>query len=550
MDPQRAARTAQALKDTQNAVQVANWPKAFEAAETALASGLVDPLFYKLRAVRNEQRGQIPAAIADFQAVLAFEPDNFNILTALGLCLAKVGRSSEAIQALDASLAVEPGYAPTHYNRGWTLESVGDLVGARRDYARAAELDPGDAQALGNLAMINARSSDWAAARTVAGRALQLDGRQPTANIVLAQADLAEGSIEASEKRLRGLLADTTRVAPHERCVVLSSLGDVLDRKDAPREAFAAYQQANDGLRSLNASRFLAPGVETGLRATQRLTDYFERAPRDAWRLAAPKGPPVNGARGHVFLVGFPRSGTTLLGQVLASHPDTVTLDEKDTLADLVATFMGSRADLDTLAAASAGDLEAHRTRYWSRVEALGGDVTGKVVIDKSPMASLALPVISRLFPEAKILFARRDPRDVVLSCFRRQFGVNVSTWELLTLPGAARFYDAVMRLADLYADRLDLDLRFQRHEDLVVDFEAQTRALCDFIGVDWTSSLADFAKGSRARAIATPSATQVARGLYADGAGQWRRYHDQLAPVLPQLEPWVSRFGYDASAE
>ena len=545
-DAQRSARTAQALREAQSALQAGDFPRAFAIAEGALRSGLRDMLFYKLRAVGNEQRGQLPAAIADFQTVLAAEPANHTILTALGLCLAKVGRPSEAIEVLNASLAIAPAYAATHYNRGWTLESVGDLVGARRDYARATELDPGNAQALGNLAMIHARSSDWEAARSVANRALRLDAREPTANIVLAQADFAQGQLDAAEQRLRRLLADTARVVPHERSVVLSTLGDVLDRKGSANEAFGAYEQANEGLRTLYAPRFLAPGVETSLPATQRLIRAFAGASGGAWMKPAPTA----SARGHVFLVGFPRSGTTLLGQVLAGHSDIVTLDEKDTLTDSVTAFMTSQAGLDALAAAGENELEPYRAAYWTHVAALGADDTNRVLIDKSPMASLALPLIRKLFPQAKVLFARRDPRDVVISCFRRQFGLNLSTWELLTLPGAARFYDAVMQLMAVYGEKLDLDLRFQRYEDLVSDFEGETRALCDFIGVEWRASLAEFGERSRSRAIATPSAPQVARGLYADGSGQWKRYREQLAPVLPVLEPWVDRFGYAPSGE
>jgi hypothetical protein len=120
--------------------------------------------------------------------------------------------------------------------------------------------------------------------------------------------------------------------------------------------------------------------------------------------------------------------------------------------------------------------------------------------------------------------------------------------YQLLTFEGAAAFYDAVMRLSELYRDLLPLLRHEVRYESLVEDFEPTVRAACDFIGLEWNDSMLDFAAKARTRGISTPSAAQVARGLNREGQGAWRRYRDQMAPVLPLLEPWLERFGYDPS--
>jgi hypothetical protein len=171
--------------------------------------------------------------------------------------------------------------------------------------------------------------------------------------------------------------------------------------------------------------------------------------------------------------------------------------------------------------------------------------VAGKVFVDKQPVNTVYLPLIAKLFPNAKILFALRDPRDVVLSCFRRRFEVNDSNFEMLTLESTARYYDRMMQLGERYRACLPLTLREVRHEALVEDFEGQLRELCTFIGLDWNEAMRNFSEHARSRAIATPSAMQVTRGLNREGLGQWRRYADDLAPVLPILEPWVVRFDY-----
>ena len=158
---------------------------------------------------------------------------------------------------------------------------------------------------------------------------------------------------------------------------------------------------------------------------------------------------------------------------------------------------------------------------------------------------SVNLPLVAKLFPGARILFARRDPRDVVLSCFRRRFGMNPSMYQLLTLEGSAAYYGAVMRLSELYAGLLPLPRRLVRYESLVEDFDATARAACEFLGLEWSEELRDFAAKARTRGITTPSAAQVARGLNRDGQGTWRRYLPQMAPVLPMLRPWIEAFGY-----
>ena len=163
------------------------------------------------------------------------------------------------------------------------------------------------------------------------------------------------------------------------------------------------------------------------------------------------------------------------------------------------------------------------------------------------PLSSVQLPVVAKLFPNARVLFARRDPRDVVLSCFRRRFGMNPAMYQLLTLEGAAAYYDAVMRLVGA------LPRSFARSRSTWFATKAWSRtskstarAACDFLGLEWDQGLMDFAAKARTRGISTPSAAQVARGLNREGQGVWRRYREQMAPVLPILEPWVERFGYD----
>jgi hypothetical protein len=143
------------------------------------------------------------------------------------------------------------------------------------------------------------------------------------------------------------------------------------------------------------------------------------------------------------------------------------------------------------------------------------------------------------------VIFAVRDPRDVVLSCFRRLFALNPYTIEFLSLGNTARFYDETMRLADRYRAAIDFAIAEIRNEDLVADFEGQARVVCDFIGTSYDPKMASFGESARGRRISTPSSIQLRRGITHDSIGHWRFYEKQLATVLPIIAPWVERFGY-----
>ncbi|MES2059284.1 MAG: sulfotransferase, partial [Pseudomonadota bacterium] len=190
--------------------------------------------------------------------------------------------------------------------------------------------------------------------------------------------------------------------------------------------------------------------------------------------------------------------------------------------------------------------VERLRATYWERVHQLGGPVEGKVLVDMNPFNGLKLPIIARLFPDARIVIMRRDPRDVMLSCFRISFTPGTAAWALSDLTEAARHYDALMRLIDRCRETLPLAYHEVRYDRLVTEFEPTVHALADFIGLEWTDEFTRFDRTAKSRGVRTASETQVRKGLY-NGGGQWRRYADALAPVLPILDPWIARFGSDA---
>ncbi|MEO8123225.1 MAG: sulfotransferase [Burkholderiales bacterium] len=456
---------------------------------------------------------------------------------------ARAGNLVDASAALDLALALEPDDFRARIDAGTVAFMRADLPAARIHFEHAAALMPAEVEPLASLAAVAARQQRHGEARELAERALALRPDLVTAHMAIARADLLEGLAARAEARMTQLLALST-LNEAQRIGALDLRADARDALNRPLDAFADYADRNAILERINAPRIAAELHERRIDQAQRLARWFESAAPEQWRTRA-GADAMRPVREHVFLVGFPRSGTTLLEKMLACHPDISTLEEVDHLSTAAGALLADDSALRELANLSAVRADTAREVYWRGVESsAGGSLSGRILVDKLPLHTMALPLIARLFPDAKILFGLRDPRDVVLSCFRRRFQINAAMFEFLTLEGAARYYAAVMSLARQYRSLLPLEVHEVRHEAMVADFEGEARKTLAFVGVDWNPSVHGFAERARARAV-TPSDLQLTRGLNADGVGQWRRYEASLSPVMGIIDPWLTHYGY-----
>jgi Flp pilus assembly protein TadD len=535
------------LSKIEDAAQGADRVVAINLAVDALRRGVRDPLVWGLVAEGLEMQGRRPEALRLLQTTVAAAPGDAQAWFRLGRMLFSMQRRGEAREALSRGLAIEPRNYRALIDAGTVCLRLGELAAASGHFQRAAEVAPEAAEPLSALAVVAGLGGDNACARAYAGRALALAPDLVSAQIAIARADAAEDAPAAAEQRLTRLL-ERADLSDAQRIDAFDLRAECRDALGRDADAFEDYASRNAVVRGVEAPRFVAVGVEGQGDRARRLATWLDGTPRDLWRGSA--GPDRVGAdetRRHVFLVGFPRSGTTLLEKILSSHPDIVALEEVDALGAAGNDLLAGGAGLARLAGLTPADADGRRQAYWRSVrQALGEPIAGRIFVDKMPLHTVLLPLIARLFPDARILFALRDPRDVVLSCFRRRFRMNAAMFEFLTLEGAARYYDTVMRLAESARGRLPLAIMDVRHEALVADFDGEVRRVLDFVGAPWNPSVRDFAAAARG-VPKTPSTPQVARGLNADGLAQWRRYEAQLAPVAPLLAPWAHRFGYEA---
>ena len=516
--------------------------RAAQLAEAALAQGSGDAYDCMVAALGRAERRDRAGAQALFDRALALEPDNPSVLTGLANWYRRDGRLSEAIRACDAAIAVAPDYPDAWIERGAAYAAGGSSQIARDSYARAAALAPGNPIAHAGFAALAARDGALEEAHRAATRALQLDPASLVAAGTLATIALEQGDAHAARQVLEPALA-RTRGGP-DRPQALTLLATAHERLGNHDEAFAHFARANAEFAALHDRA--VPGKLSGLGFIQAVQAGFSAVDPGLWH--GPAAAPAS-AINHVFLMGYPRSGNTLVENILASLPDVAALEERPTLAAADRRFLAGdetaiAAGLDAFARLPEPELEPLRAAYWDKVRSSGIPAQAAHFVDMDPLKGAQLPFIARLFPAARVIIMRRDPRDVVWSCFKTPFAPTTGTMEFTTLERAAAHYDATMRFMELALDRLALNVFELDYHRLVREFEPTTQALCDFAGIPWSDRVRRFDKTARSRGVSTASAGQVRKGLY-DGSGQWRPYARHLEPVMPVLQPWVERFGY-----
>jgi tetratricopeptide (TPR) repeat protein len=527
--------------DIQRALAANAIAQAARLAEAALSRGQAEPMILNLVAWRREEAGDFAGAHRLLAQALTLAPNDPLLMAAIGAVLRKEQRYDEALAVLDRALAIAPDHAAGWLERGFVFDGMRDWVQARSSYERALTLDPDMAPAAAKLADLAAKDGDAETGRRLAMRAVAIDPHNAAATCALATMDIEARDGAAAEARLSALLRHGC--SGDDRTRALTLLGDALDRQDRTAEAFDAYRHAQRNFRQIYR-RDLSPRKDrpSHRHFIEAISSQVARAP--AMTSGSPVVPVVGAAPRHVFLLGYPRSGTTLVENVLASATGVSALEERDTLIDADRVLLANDGAMPPLDALDPTLIAELRAAYWRRVAALGGS-GGETFVDMNPFNGLKLPMIARLFPDARILVMRRDPRDVVLSCYRINFTPSTAAWAFSDLEETARHYDALMRLTELCRDRLPLPFHEVRYDRLVTDFEPTVRALADFVGLPWTDEFRRFDRTAQNRGVRTASATQVRRGLY-DGRGQWRRYARELAPTLPILAPWIERFGFE----
>jgi tetratricopeptide (TPR) repeat protein len=567
-------------------------------------TGLPDPQLKQLQAHILKAQGRSGESVATYEQVVAEKPNDFESWNNLGNARFASGDTGGAIMALERARQLSPDSAVVRINLGRYYGALSRLQESLEAFQEATVVAPNDPAAFLEFGRALHKIDKGAEALPILGRAAQLDKTNPETFVAIGAvfADLEEHKqaehafriaiqvdpayaaayfelgvqlerqnrideletllkqaqshgvqgaqldyLQAVVLRRSGKLKEAfelARAIPFEavdEAIRNHFLGQVADQLGDTETAFGAFVTMNQSLResplgSLSTGTELVQDIEAAARLTSR-----------AWIDSWPKADPVRDPPAPAFLVGFLRSGTTLLDTILMGHSATQVFEELPMMVRAINAVGGMEA-IGNLGPQDVADL---RSRYFSELEKITPREPGKLLIDKNPLAILNLPTIHRTFPEAKIIFTLRHPCDVVLSCFMQVFRPTRTMSSFTDFHQTALVYDAVMRYWVQCNELMPLQTHTVRYESMVSDLESEARSLIEFLGLPWEDSLLDHQRTARERGIIrTPSYAQVTEKIYTRAQGRWVRYREYFTTVLPILEPWIERFGYPPATE
>jgi tetratricopeptide (TPR) repeat protein len=492
------------------------------------------------------RRQDYPAYFKIMEQACRQDPANSGLLLDLGAAYGMRFDYPAAERCFEKAVRVAPSRNNALVMAGTQCRGFDRYEMARTYFERAVQ-EPGVAPGTYvKLAEIYERFRLLEEACDLVDRALRMDPACALASLVRARLDRLSSRREEAERRLRPLLAQSGRDTWSTRIRGWYELGAVLDAQGRYDEAMSAF---------LEAKAMILPNAAQHIAAQKlvhsRLKTVAEKLNAEMvgrWRAQGAASEPCRLA----LLCGHPRSGTTLLEQVLDSHPDFVSAEEtgiflRESFWSLLRGLPPETLMLEVLESASAGALRQARQNYADcMARFLGHPPDGRMLIDKNPSLTGLVPGFVRVFPEAKLLVALRDPRDVCLSCFMQPLPLGQGSSIFLTLEGTVQEYVSVMGLWRAAAPCLGSSFLEVRYEDVVADLEGVSRRALEFLGAGWDERVLRFNEYAQRKLVRSPTYAAVAKPISKGAVGRWRNYQKHLQPWLETLAPLVKAFGYE----
>ncbi|MDB6036732.1 MAG: Sulfotransferase [Verrucomicrobiales bacterium] len=452
---------------------------------------------------------------------------------------------SAAQRCLDKAVRLAPGKAQALVAAGGRCQEFGHYEMAKRFFDRAIAENGNNCEALVTLAELSERHHENDRALDLVTRALKREPAHSRAQVVKARLLRITGKLEEGENTLREAIANPA-CDPSNRIRAWYELGQILDRQCRYEEAMAAFLEAK--ALQLPGAATLVPilnGIQNRILEMERTitADVLQR-----WCDPAAELIP---SRPLAILCGHPRSGTTLLEQMLDSHPDIVTAEETHILHDeaylpLSRGFPDDTSILEVLNSAAPASLKKSRADYFRFTELFIGKTIGdRLLIDKNPALNVLIPAAVRIFPEARFLVALRDPRDVCLSCFMQPLALNPVSSAYLSLDGTIRQYASVMGFWRSILPKLSNAWMEVRYETLVGEFEDSARRILTFLGKSWNPEVLKFHEYARAKPVRSPTYADVVNPVNNRAVGRWANYSQYFESYLDKLQPFLDAFGY-----
>lgn len=490
--------------------------------------------------------GRLAEALDAFEQAIRTQPDNLKALLEAARAYGQYHHATRAQDLLDRAWSVashDPRVAPL------IAQSYARCFREHIAIEKLEALSPGlPAPMLGELAVLYERVNRLSEALQTIDACIDVAPSAPEPRLVRARVLRRMGRLDDALAAL-GPLAEGPHV-PALRAEAWTELCYIHDSCDRHEAAVEAIEQAHAIMAAQPHTKDMLRRARANNAALTALSESWTSADLAGYRQMPEPLP--GGVAGAAHLIGFPRSGTTLLEQCLAAHPRLADSPERvvftrDILPEMCRAGGGPITPA-TLDAVPPGALAGARERYFSAMaDALGQSLEGMVHLDKNPNHTALLPGLLRLLPESRLIVAIRDPRDVIVSCVLRSFRPTEFSAMLLQWGTACELYAVEMGAWLRYRPHLDEQTWVQvRYEDTVTQTTAQTRRALQTLDLEWHEAMLDYRDQAKHKLVNSPTQTEVRQPVYTRSVGRWRRYERYLKPHLPLLEPFIKAFGYD----
>jgi tetratricopeptide (TPR) repeat protein len=478
-------------------------------------------------------------ALARYEKLTAEDPTLPSLWFEYGNAAMKCRQMPVAEGAWTRAIELAPRDAELISMVGHQYQGLRQPQKATELFARAASANPRGINPRISLAVHYEKNHRLADARAMVDECLRIEPREPQALYFSAVLDRRENKIASAESRLRDLIASEPR-QPYVRYACRYELAQLLDRQDRYDEAMQWLREAKNIVRSLTDTKLLLRGYDKGAQAARDFTKALPKTILNTWAAAFPRDT-RQAIPALAFVGGHPRSGTTLLEQVLDAHPGIAALDEPTAFIEVLQPeFHRSReltpARLNTL----------RQIYIETLVGELGPEAAQKVLVDKNPSPTARLPLWLKVFPELHVVIALRDPRDVVLSCYFQNIPLNAANVNFLSFERLARHYADLMDIWLLVREWEGFHWIETRYEEMVTNLEKEGRRVTEFLRLEWHEEQGRFHEKSGRKQLYSPTYQDVTRPVYTRSVARWQAYEKYLAPILKHLKPYCDRLGYE----
>tara|TARA_B100000035_G_scaffold215668_1_gene184802 strand:+ start:431 stop:2053 length:1623 start_codon:yes stop_codon:yes gene_type:complete len=486
----------------------------------------------------NLKLNNLDDAAINFEKAIKLNPKLSHVYFNLGLVYDRKKDFNLAIKNFQKVIEIDPNNSHAFYNLGSLYQEIFKRTEAEKHLKKSIELNPKFLLAYNNLFDVYDRSNQTEKFRELLSEVKKNFDETNLLSFYSGMYEYKNKNYELAIHSLQNIkLKEEFFIQDIKRHGMLAKSYDFL--KDYEK-AFNHFELNNN-----LTNKFYGKNIDENiyLKYVNQRINFFKNFKQTNWNVDSKQ----NEVNSPYFLIGFPRSGTTLLDTILRTHHTVEVIEEKPLIRNfLIKLEKKTKNNFNHLNNLDDDFIKEMQNFYFFERKKYIKNINTKIIIDKLPLNIIHIGEILRFFPNAKFILALRHPYDSVLSCFMQQFTLNPAMKNFLTINGGAYLYDLVMSLWEIYTNNFSVNFHSIRYEDLVSNFETETKKVFKYLELEWNDNIKDFHLTAKNRTdISTPSYDQVTSPIYSRSISRWNNYEKRFENEKKYLDKWVKKFNY-----